>query len=184
MTTDDEPNDNNVDDKIDARHSQGFINQANGPVYQHFGPQIVQPALAPALHQLRAPVRDFVGREQEIDQLVQALSTAAISGTAATISGVRGMGGIGKTELAHVVAHRLKDIFPDAQLVVELRGASNNPATPEQALQAVIRSFEREAKLPDDLSQLKAQYNSALASRWILILAGDAKDAEAFERPR
>jgi hypothetical protein len=92
MTTDNEPDNNKaIGDQIDARHSQGFINQPSGPVFQNFGEQNIHfPALSPALHQLRAPVNDFVGREQEIDQLVQALSKAATSGAAAAISGVRG----------------------------------------------------------------------------------------------
>jgi hypothetical protein len=137
--------------------------------------QIFQPSFTPTLHQLRAPVTDFVGREQEVDQLVQALTKA--SSAAAAISGVRGMGGIGKTELAHVVAQRLKDAFPDAQLLVELQGATNSPITSEQALQTVIRAFERKAKLPDDVSQLKGMYNSVLTGRRVLILADDAKDA-------
>ncbi len=106
--------------------------------------------LPPVLHQLGAPVRDFVGRQREIEQLVQALSTAGSQGSAAAISGVRGMGGIGKTALAYVVAQRLAVAFPDAQLLVELRGASASPMTPEQALQTVIRSFEREARLPEE----------------------------------
>src|SRR4026208_536176 len=37
----------------------------------------VSPPVQPASHQLRAPVADFVGREREIDQLVQALSKAS-----------------------------------------------------------------------------------------------------------
>jgi hypothetical protein len=52
----------------------------------------------------------------------------------AAISGVRGMGGIGKTELAYLVAHHLSDIFPDAQIVLNLRGVSGTPLPPEQAL--------------------------------------------------
>jgi hypothetical protein len=68
------------------------------------------PPLTPVLHQLRAPVADFIGREREIDKLVQALGAA--TGAAAAISGVRGMGGIGKTELAYAVAQRLKGNFP------------------------------------------------------------------------
>ena len=55
------------------------------------------------MHQLRAPVADFVGREREITNLVAALSSDA----AATISGMAGMGGIGKTELAMVVSDAL-----------------------------------------------------------------------------
>jgi hypothetical protein len=122
----------------------------------------VQPTLTHALHQLRAPIGDFVGREREIDQLVQAVSKAASGSASAAIGGVRGMGGIGKTEVAYTVAQGLAGHFPDAQLIIELRGASSSPLTPAQALQHVIRSFEREAQLPDELSQLQALYRSTL----------------------
>jgi tetratricopeptide (TPR) repeat protein len=132
------------------------------------------PTATPALHQLRAPVSDFIGRDQEIDQLVEVLSKA--DGSAAAISGVRGMGGIGKTELAYAVANRLNDAFPDAQLLIELRGASSSPLTPEQALQTVIRAFDWEAKLPDDLGQLQSIYRDKLSGKQVLILADDAKD--------
>ena len=137
----------------------------------------LQQRLDPALHQLRAPVSDFVGRAHELDQLVLTVSTAADNGGAAAISGVRGMGGIGKTELAYVAAQRLAVQFPDAQLLVELRGASTNPLSSEAALQTIIRSFEREEKLPDDLAQLKAIYTSLLTGKRVLILADDARDA-------
>jgi len=124
-------------------------------------------------HQLRAPVGDFVGREQEIDQLTGALTAGA---NAAAICGVRGMGGIGKTELALVVANHLADRFPDGQIVVELFGASN-PIAPEAALQAVIRAFEPQAKLPDDLPTLKQWYAACLTGKRVLVLADDARDA-------
>ena len=87
-------------------------------------------SLPPALHQLRAPVNDFVGRDAEITQLVTALRQAAEGGTVAAISGVRGMGGIGKTELAYRVVQEVYDAFPDAQLLIELRGAGDNPLPP------------------------------------------------------
>src|SRR4051794_15687113 len=45
------------------------------------GLTIADPArLAVSLHRLRAPVGDFVGRAAEIEQLVQALSTATGAG--------------------------------------------------------------------------------------------------------
>jgi tetratricopeptide (TPR) repeat protein/transcriptional regulator with XRE-family HTH domain len=135
------------------------------------------PAPVQSLHQLRAPVGDFVGREREIAQLVEVVRRAIGSGAVAAISGVRGMGGIGKTELAYVVAHQLALDFPDAQIVVELRGASNQPLTPIQALQTIIRTFEREARLPDDVAELQAIYRSLLSGRHVLVLADDARDA-------
>jgi tetratricopeptide (TPR) repeat protein len=140
--------------------------QATATTYQ-------MPKLDPALYQFRAPVGDFVGREREIDQLVWALT----KGSGGAISGVRGLGGIGKTELAYVVANKLKEVFPDAQLLIELRGVSSSPLSPERALQMVIRSFEREAKLPDDLTELQGIYHSLLTGKKALILADDAKDA-------
>jgi hypothetical protein len=130
----------------------------------------------PALHQLRAPTGDFVGREDEIAQLVQALRQVAASGQLAAISGVRGLGGIGKTELAYAVAQQVEEDFPDAQLLIELRGASSNPLTPAQVLQTVIRAFERKARLSDDISELQALFRSYLSGKRVLLLADDAKD--------
>src|SRR5207302_7387293 len=73
-----------------------------------------EPPIVTALHQLPAPVADFVGREGEINTLVHALR----GGGRAAISGISGMGGIGKTELALLVAGRVRDDYPDAQLFV------------------------------------------------------------------
>src|SRR5262249_44460224 len=72
---------------------------------------------------------------------------------------------------------RIAPAFPDAQFLIELRGASSNPLTPEQALQTIIRVFEPEARLPDELGQLQTLYRSLLTGRRALILADDAKDA-------
>nr|PZN32275.1 MAG: hypothetical protein DIU80_05040 [Chloroflexota bacterium] len=77
---------------------------------------------ASRLRQLRARVPDFVGREAEIDEIVQTLRPAT-AGAAFAISGVRGMGGIGKSELAFAAAQRLRDDFPDAQIVLSLCGS-------------------------------------------------------------
>ena len=51
-------------------------------------------ALSP-LHQLPPPPADFTGREEDLAEL-----RAAVESGGVTISGVRGMGGIGKTALA------------------------------------------------------------------------------------
>jgi hypothetical protein len=143
------------------------------------GSQIViqLPPLAPALHQLRAPVADFVGREEQIERLVAALDKPALSGAATAISGIRGLGGIGKTELAYAVAQRLAPSYPDAQIVLGLHGASSGSLSPALALQQVIDAFAPEEKLPDDLARLQNLYRAKLAGKRALILADDAKDA-------
>jgi tetratricopeptide (TPR) repeat protein len=130
-----------------------------------------------SLHQLRAPVGDFVGRADEIVQVTTALHDAARTGGVAAISGVQGMGGIGKTELAYAVAHRLRHVFPDAQIVLPLYGSSATPLTAVQAVQTVIRAFRPEARLPDELPSLERLYRSVLHDQRVLILADDAHDA-------
>ncbi len=130
-----------------------------------------------ARHQLRAPVADFVGRVAEAQQLRMALQAARLPGTGAIISGVRGMGGIGKTELAYRVAHDLRATFPDGQIVLDLCGTSAEPLSAAQALQKVIRAFALDTKLPVALEELQPLYRSLLHERQILILADDAHDA-------
>jgi hypothetical protein len=100
-------------------------------------------ALSPALlaqltarYQLRAPVGDFVGREKEI----AALTAAVRGGSSAAISGISGMGGIGKTELALYVADKLRDAYPDAQLVIDMRGTDDPPRDPADALASCVRA--------------------------------------------
>jgi tetratricopeptide (TPR) repeat protein/transcriptional regulator with XRE-family HTH domain len=135
------------------------------------------PTPRPARHQLRPPIADFVGRSAEIARLVEALQTAAKQGRGAVISSVQGMGGIGKTELAYLVTQQLLTTFPDAQIVVSLRGTSAQPLSPEQALRSVIYALTPEAKLPDDLLALQAHYQSVLHEKRVLVLADDAADA-------
>ena len=135
-----------------------------------------------SLHQLRARVPDFIGRQAEIGQLVKALRRATRRGEAA-IGGIRGMGGVGKTELAYAVAQRLTDMFPDAQLLIEMRGVSDNPnpMTPEQALQEVLRAFEPLAQLPDNLNELRSAYRTLLSGKRVLVLADNVRDEKQVE---
>jgi hypothetical protein len=135
--------------------------------------QAASPA-ATALHQLRAPVGDFVGREREIEALIDALR----SGRRACISGISGMGGIGKTELALLVAERLSSEYPDAQFFVNLQGTDPNPRRPEEVLATFIRAFVGlEAALPDNLDQLTQLYLSQLSGKRVLVLLDNAADS-------
>lgn len=90
------------------------------------------------------------------------------------------MGGVGKTELAKVLAKEVKDSFPDGQIYFDLRGASKDqtPATAIEALSHVIRSFQPEAKLPEDANSLQALYHSALEGKRVLLLMDNARDAQ------
>jgi hypothetical protein len=89
---------------------------------------------------LREPAPDFVGRTEEISQLTHTILQAAGRGAVAAITGVRGMGGVGKSELAYAVAQRLVPHFPDGQLLIELQGASS-PLEVERALRRLLISL-------------------------------------------
>jgi len=71
-----------------------------------------QPSERPGPSQAPSPIPDFVGRKDQIRRLTHALKP----GARAAITGVVGMGGIGKTELAKVVADKVKGRYRDGVL--------------------------------------------------------------------
>ncbi len=126
-----------------------------------------------ARHQLRKPLDDFTGREKEIEELLAKLR----QGGRASITGISGMSGIGKTELALIVADRLREDYPDAQLFLEMRGIDEKPLAPAEALASSIRAFEGpEVPLPDDINELKKIYLSVLSDKRALVVLDNAAD--------
>src|SRR5205807_9065956 len=142
-------------------------------------PDVPAPVI-PTLHQLRAPVGDFVGREKEIADLLATLrggGSAAIT-SVSKMGGISGMGGIGKTELSLYVAERLRDTYPDAQLVLDMRGTDDPPRDPSDALASCIRAFlGLEQRLPDDTEELTRLYRAVLEGKRALILLDNARDS-------
>ncbi|HVF66849.1 MAG TPA: tetratricopeptide repeat protein [Pyrinomonadaceae bacterium] len=142
-------------------------------LFDEYLPKLPAPP-ARTLHQLRAPVGDFVGREREISELLAALRSGG-DGAGAPVCGISGMGGVGKTELALYVADGLRGVYPDAQLVLDMRGTDATPREPSDALAACIRAFHGpETRLPDDAEELTRLYRSTLEGRRALILLDNA----------
>jgi tetratricopeptide (TPR) repeat protein len=137
---------------------------------------IVQVAQAvTSLHQLRAPLNDFVGRHTER----AALRAALVSQRAdqAVVAAICGMGGLGKTELALRVAHDLLNTYPDAQIFLSLRAsAPGTVRTLADALRDAIRAFEPHAALSDDVEMLAARYRGHLGGKQALVLLDDVPD--------
>ncbi|MBV9925332.1 MAG: tetratricopeptide repeat protein [Acidobacteria bacterium] len=125
-----------------------------------------------ALHQLPTPPRDFTGRVRELGELM-----SRIAGGGATISGLQGLGGIGKTTLALKLAEQLAPRYPDAQFYLDLKGADKQPLSSADALAHVIRAYHPTAKLPEAEAELQTLYRSLLHGKRALVLMDNARDA-------
>jgi tetratricopeptide (TPR) repeat protein len=131
------------------------------------------PVSLAALHQLPQPSADFVGRKKELRELLKALEKGGV-----TISGLQGMGGIGKTTLALKLAQHLEPSYPDAQFYLDLKGASPQPLSTREAMAHVIRSYHPTAQMPEDDSSLQATYLSTLKGKKALLLMDNTSSAE------
>ncbi len=132
--------------------------------------------LVPAFHQLPPPPGDFTGRETEIRELMEAVGTAGV-----TISGLHGMGGVGKTALALKLAEQLTPLYPDAQFYLDLKGVSTESLTPKAAMEYVIHAYHPDAKLPESEAELGGLYRSVLHDQRALLLMDNARDAQQVE---
>lgn len=137
-------------------------------------------AASPTPAQLPHTLTDFVGRDDELDQLDQALLT---NGRAPTliITAIVGTAGLGKTALALHWAHQVKERFPDGQLYVDLRGfdPSAQPMQPARAMRGFLDALGMSPEqIPPDLPGQASMYRSLLVSRRVLVVLDNARDAQ------
>jgi DNA-binding SARP family transcriptional activator/tetratricopeptide (TPR) repeat protein len=131
--------------------------------------------------QLPRPVADFVGRVDELAQLVK-LSSADLSGRRPVVL-LTGAGGVGKTALAVQAAHSLRDSFPDGQVYVNLRGFGPEPPLPiSAALMQLLRAVGVDpARVSSDEATQAGLYRSLLADKQMLIVLDNARDSRQVE---
>jgi len=134
-------------------------------------------SIAPTrLHEVPRPPADFTGREDELRELLASIEVGGVA-----ISGLQGMGGIGKTALAFKLVELLKPRYPDAQFFLDLKGASTQPLTVAETLAHVVRAYHPAAKLPDSESELGGLYRSVLEGQRAVLLMDNAANAEQVE---
>jgi tetratricopeptide (TPR) repeat protein len=126
-------------------------------------------------HQIPSPSSDFKGREYEINEILADFQRGA------TITGLRGMGGIGKTALALVLAKKLENQFPSGQLFIDLHGTSITPLSHAEAMAQVIRAYNPTERLPENQNELRGMYLSLMANKRILLLLDNAASREQVE---
>ncbi|WP_255308123.1 AfsR/SARP family transcriptional regulator [Streptomyces marincola] len=135
-----------------------------------------RPAAAP--FQLPAALRDFVGRRGELDRIERAVRGAG-SSSGVRIVTVTGGPGVGKTEVALQVAHRLQGDFPDGQLGVRLHGEDGAARHPAETLEGLLTAagFDRRS-LPHRADELAAMFRGWAAARRFLLLLDDAAGSD------
>ncbi len=151
--------------------------------YLDDAPQIVEalglqvsPFVA-GLPSISPPTRDFAGRTEELEELRRQVQEQG----GALIYGVRGLGGIGKTELCLKLVQEIGGDYPDGHVLVELGGASDRPLSSAEALAVVIRAYEPQARLPESESDLRRLYQQVLEDRRAVVFLDDAAAAEQVE---
>jgi tetratricopeptide (TPR) repeat protein len=140
--------------------------------------QAKPPVSAP--RQLPPAVPHFTGRVDELKALTGLLDgTTGAAGTV-VISAIAGPAGIGKTSLAVHWAHQVADRFPDGQLYVNLRGfgPSGEPVSAAEVLREFLDTLGvPSGQIPATTEARTGLYRSLLASRSMLILLDNARDA-------
>jgi len=135
---------------------------------------------APPPAQLPADVTDFTGRDEQVKRLCDLLTGVGVGADtgAVRIAVVAGAGGLGKTSLAVHAAHRVRRKFPDGQLYVDLLGATPTPLSPGDVLARFLRDLGVDGRqIPVDEDERAGRYRTALASRRMLVVLDNARDA-------
>ncbi|HKI35203.1 MAG TPA: tetratricopeptide repeat protein [Gemmataceae bacterium] len=125
--------------------------------------------------QLPRPPADFVGR----DDVFARLNGQVAGGVA--ISGIHGLGGIGKTVLALKLAERLGERYPDGHIYLDLKGVDPRPLIWQEAMAHVLHAFHPEERLPAGDAELAGRYRSVLSGRRVLLLWDNAAGREQVE---
>ena len=130
--------------------------------------------------QLPADIVDFTGRGFHVKQVCDLLSTAGAEDNpgAVPVALIAGAGGLGKTTLAIHAAHRMRAVYPDGQLYVDLQGAGPRPASSADVLARLLRDLGVDGTaIPASADERAALYRTHLNGRRALVVLDNARDA-------
>jgi tetratricopeptide (TPR) repeat protein len=133
----------------------------------------VRPSLVP--RQLPPAPKDFIGRDDILTKLDGQF------GGAVAISGLYGLGGVGKTVLALRLAERLAPRYPDGHIYLDLKGVDPRPLTWQEAMAHLLHAFHPEDGVPPNDADLAGRYRSVLSGRRVLLLWDNAACREQVE---
>jgi tetratricopeptide (TPR) repeat protein/transcriptional regulator with XRE-family HTH domain len=136
--------------------------------------------------QLPPDVTDFTGRDELVAGLCGLLAAAPSRSAlpdGVAVATIAGRAGAGKTALAVHVGHRLRGVFPDGQLYVQLAGAHPQPLDPGEVLGRFLRALGVDGALvPGGVQERAGLFRARTAHRRLLVVLDDAA-SEAQVRP-
>ena len=136
----------------------------------------------PVPAQLPHRIPDFTGRDAELDRLnALAGQGSGEAENAVVITVITGTAGVGKSALALYWAHQVRDLFPDGQLYVNLRGfgPAGSAMEPAEAIHGFLDAFAVPSdRIPLDLDERAALYRSILADLRVLVVLDNARDVD------
>jgi transcriptional regulator with XRE-family HTH domain len=133
---------------------------------------------AVATRTLPRDIASFTGRQQELQELVNATAGAAQSGGVVSIHAIGGMAGVGKTAFA---VHRLADRFLAGQIFLPLHGHTpgQRPVDPADALASLLATLGVPAgQIPPEVEARMALWRDRLAEQQLLLILDDAASSE------
>jgi len=115
--------------------------------------------------------RHFVGRDQEIREIIALLAPQFLAQT--NVVAIVGMAGVGKTTLAACIAHRLKEQFQDG--VLWARVSTDNPL---DILQSWAQAYDYDFNTISSLESRAAAVRNMLSDKQTLIVLDDVGSLE------
>lgn len=136
----------------------------------------------PRLYELPRGLGDFVGRVPEL-ALLRRLGQEAWADDLTPVVVVHGQAGLGKTACAVRAAELLREVFPDGQFYIDLRGTDAEPTAATEALSGLLKALGVNPQaIADEEQERASQLRATLRERRYLLVLDNARD-EAQVRP-
>lgn len=127
------------------------------------------------------PAPQLVGRRDEFERVLRALTTGRGGTAKATVAVVHGMPGVGKTALALAAAHELAGTFPDGRVYRDLGGDTEGmTAVPAaETLDWLLRHLGVDGKaIPDTVDERAALFRGRMRGLRALFVFDNVHEAD------